>query len=466
MRDTRARTGDHPRARPVTHNGVVRPLACLPTRPPTRLARSVTALGLGSALALSATLTTVTLAAPASAADVNELVTKRLANPRLGSDVAMLVVDVASGETVFDSSGDERQLPASTMKILTAVASLATLGADHRFATRVRQAPSSPEGLSVVLEGGGDPLLSRDDLRALADTTAKALRQQHRDAGGTGKPGAVVHADTRLFPDTGKAVGWTSSYIPSVAASVESLALLGEYSRDPSSTATKAFAGYLRDAGVRATIGETVSSGAIAGAQVADLPKLAEVTSHTTADAVRRMLSISDNNVAEVLHRHVAVAKGLPADWQGSQAATEQVLADLGINLAGSKVRDGSGLSRKDRVSPRVLVDVLRMARTDEEKRFAVMFEDDALPVAGQTGTLAKAYGRYSTKPSRCATGAARAKTGSLFDVIALSGLATTTAGREQAFAILVNDRPQAYSALATRQAVDGLVATINGCWD
>ena len=38
--------------------------------------------------------------------------------------------------------------------------------------------------------------------------------------------------------------------------------------------------------------------------------------------------------------------------------------------------------------------------------------------------------------------------------------------GPERIFAILVNDRPQRYSALSTRQAVDGLTATITGCWD
>jgi len=94
------------------------------------------------------------------------------------------------------------------------------------------------------------------------------------------------------------------------------------------------------------------------------------------------------------------------------------------------------------------------------------MFEDDAMPVAGQTGTLDDRYGRFTTKQARCAAGAVKAKTGTLFDTVGLSGVATTTTGGERIFSILVNDRPQRFSTLSTRQAVDGLTATITGCWD
>jgi D-alanyl-D-alanine carboxypeptidase len=59
-----------------------------------------------------------------------------------------------------------------------------------------------------------------------------------------------------------------------------------------------------------------------------------------------------------------------------------------------------------------------------------------------------------------------QAKTGSLFDTISLSGTASTVGGDERIFSILVNHRPQRYSALSARQVLDGLTATITGCWD
>ena len=86
-------------------------------------------------------------------------------------------------------------LPASNMKIVTAVTALAALGPEARFTTRVRAGATPAD---IVLEGGGDPLLSTKDLRKLADATAAALP--------AGAP-VVVHVDDDLFPDTGRAPG-------------------------------------------------------------------------------------------------------------------------------------------------------------------------------------------------------------------------------------------------------------------
>jgi D-alanyl-D-alanine carboxypeptidase len=60
--------------------------------------------------------------------------------------------------------------------------------------------------------------------------------------------------------------------------------------------------------------------------------------------------------------------------------------------------------------------------------------------------------------------GRIRAKTGTLFDTIALSGIASSADGAQRAFSVMVNKRPSKYSKLATRQAIDGLTAVIAGC--
>jgi serine-type D-Ala-D-Ala carboxypeptidase/endopeptidase (penicillin-binding protein 4) len=402
---------------------------------------------LGAATLVLALITA--LAAPPAAASVDPavdgLITKRLGNPRLGPNVALLAVDAATGEVVSDRNSGRLMLPASNMKIVTAVTTLAALGPQARFTTRVR-AGATPS--DIVLEGGGDPLLSTKDLRKLANAAAKVLP--------VGTP-VVVHVDDDYFPDTGRAPGWTRSYIPSVVSSVEALARLWDYSADPSANAVRVFAQRLQRKGIPATVGPDADAGE--GAVIA------EAEGHTVDEAVRVMLRISENNVAEVLHRQVARAAGFEATWDGARQATEQVLRNVGVDPAGMSLLDGSGLSRKDRVSPRFLVDVLRVARTLNPAPFALMFEADAMPVAGVSGTLAARYGRFVTRQSRCAQGEVRAKTGTLFDTIGLSGVASTAAGPERIFAILVNDRPQRYSALSTRQAVDGLTATITGCW-
>jgi D-alanyl-D-alanine carboxypeptidase/D-alanyl-D-alanine-endopeptidase (penicillin-binding protein 4) len=54
------------------------------------------------------------------------------------------------------------------------------------------------------------------------------------------------------------------------------------------------------------------------------------------------------------------------------------------------------------------------------------------------------------------------AKTGTQRDVVALSGVTTGTDGRRQVFSFIVNGPA---SSLTVRRAVDGLAATVTGCW-
>lgn len=370
----------------------------------------------------------------------------RLDNPRLGSDVAVLVVDAQSGREVFVRRGGTPMRPASTMKIVTAVAALAALGPDTVFATRTFAGPTPN---SVIVQGGGDPLLRSKDLRLLADRTASALDPAQP---------VVVHPDTSLFAPSSRAAGWPSDYIPSVVSPVTPLARLGDYHRRPTTRAIAQFVEQLRERGF------TVSTAGQARPAEGAAP-IAEVADHSVREAVHLMLRDSENNVAEILHRHVAIAKGQPATWQGARAATMATLGELGIDTAGLSIQDGSGLSRKDRLTAASLAGMLRLARVQDPQRFSAMFDPMALPIAGRTGTLDDAYGRFTTKQARCAKGEVRAKTGTLFDTIALSGYTPAADGQEKLFAILVNDRPQRVAKLATRQAVDGLAATINGCW-
>ena len=377
---------------------------------------------------------------------IDARLTTRLDNPRLGSKVGVIVVDAASGRTVFGRKGTKPLRPASTMKIPTAITALAALGPDTVFRTRTLPGPTPN---SVVLQGGGDPLLTTRDLRRLADRTAAALDPAVP---------VLVHPDTSLFGTPTGAPGWRREYIPSVVSPVTSLARLGDYTRTPTTRAVQPFVDRLRSKGFAVTVAEQVRPAEGAA-------PIAEIADHTVRDAVHLMLRDSENNVAEVLYRHVAVAKGQPATWRGGREAAEATLRELGISTKGLALLDGSGLSRKDRLTPASLAAMLRLARVQDPQRFSAVFDDRALPIAGVTGTLDDAFGRFVTKQSRCAKGEVRAKTGTLFDTIGLSGITTARDGQEKVFAILVNDRPQRVAKLATRQAVDGLAATINGCW-
>jgi D-alanyl-D-alanine carboxypeptidase/D-alanyl-D-alanine-endopeptidase (penicillin-binding protein 4) len=396
-------------------------------------------------IALMAAL--VGAADPAHAADdpVNSLLAQRLHNPKIGPDAALIVLDAASGKVIASHHPKAMQLPASNMKLVTAVDALTALGADARFTTRVRAGATASD---LILQGGGDPLMSNADLKDLAAKSAA-----HLPAGQS----VVVHVDDTLFAPASDGPGWTSAYVPSVVGPVSALARLNDYKANPAALAAKAFADDLIALGIPATVG---------GAAKADdsSATLAQSVGHSVAQDVALMLSVSENNIAEVLFRQVAKSQGQPTTWDGARAAAMQVLGGLGLKTEGLVLADGSGVSRDDRLSPTFLAQLVRYARVTNPTPYASMFADGALPLSGESGTLAANYGRYTTKQSKCAAGAIRAKTGTLFDTIGLSGIAQSPSG-ERIFSILVNNRPQNVTELATRQAVDGLAATITGCW-
>jgi D-alanyl-D-alanine carboxypeptidase/D-alanyl-D-alanine-endopeptidase (penicillin-binding protein 4) len=76
----------------------------------------------------------------------------------------LLIVDAATGETLYEKNADKYFVPASNMKLLTTALALDTLGADYRFRTTVEtNGTISADGKllgNLILVGRGDPNLS------------------------------------------------------------------------------------------------------------------------------------------------------------------------------------------------------------------------------------------------------------------------------------------------------------------
>ena len=415
--------------------------------PTHRLGRlGIVALALGLGISSAPTAWAQSPADPVNAAEAQLIrkVERRTANPALGRDLSIVVIDEATNRVVLSRRPYARQLPASNMKVITAVSALATLGPDHPFTTRVVAGRAPNE---IVLQAGADPLLNRENLRWLARKAAASLKR--------GRP-VILRVDDSILAGSGQGPGWPDHYLGSVAGPVRALALRGDNSRSRQERAIEVFRSTLQRQGFKVVVRGKARARA-------DAAVLAQIAPHTVRQAVGVMLNESQNNVAELLFRHVAIARGQAPSWAGGRRAVTTLLGELGIDTAGLQVMDGSGLSRRNRVTALSLAQVARLSRIDP--RFASMYGPRAMPIAGRTGTLDDRYGRYTTGPSRCARGKIRAKTGTLFDTIGLTGVTTAQDGMEKAFAILVNHRPQQVSRLTTRRAVDGLAATINGCW-
>jgi D-alanyl-D-alanine carboxypeptidase/D-alanyl-D-alanine-endopeptidase (penicillin-binding protein 4) len=179
------------------------------------------------------------------------------------------------------------------------------------------------------------------------------------------------------------------------------------------------------------------------------------VTSAPLSQVVERVLMVSDNEAAEVLLRHVGLQVSGDASFEGGRRGVARTLREAGVRLAGTTLYDGSGLSRRNRMTPAVLLDVLRLA-TERPELAAVL---SGLPVSGFSGSLAD---RFVAGPSQ-GRGRVRAKTGTLTGVASLAGVATDVSGRPLLF-VLMADRVGRLKGTDAEVALDAAAAALGAC--
>jgi D-alanyl-D-alanine carboxypeptidase/D-alanyl-D-alanine-endopeptidase (penicillin-binding protein 4) len=389
-----------------------------------------------------------------------------LDSPDLGRHVIAAVGPLeGTGLTYEAAKGAGVAIPASTTKVVTAAAALFLLGPERTFATTT-VLDTSGTTPRLVLVGGGDPLLARSpgrpaggatydparaDVRTLAKRTARALRR-------SGVTTVELGFDDGLFSGPSVHPSWKPEYIPDEVNPVSALwvdegrALPGRGAvADPALEAATAFAQALARRGV------TVTGGPTRGAAPAGGTEVGRVTSPTVAQIVQRLIEVSDNAAAEVLLRHAGIADQGDGSFAGGQRAVERALVANGIDLRGSVLYDGSGLSRDNRLAPGVLVDVLRLAASADHPQLRPLLA--ALPVAGYTGSLTD---RMDLGPA-AGRGRVRAKTGTLTGVTTLAGIAVDAHGHLMAFALMA-DRVKKVKGLPARVAMDNAAAGLGAC--
>lgn len=183
---------------------------------------------------------------------------------------------------------------------------------------------------------------------------------------------------------------------------------------------------------------------------------IASVPSPPLADVLREMMKPSQNLYAQLLWLAVGAdaSPGIPEGGTTEEAgarALNRFLPTAGIHAADVQLEEGSGLSRKNLITPRAAVQLLAfMARHRSAEAWRA-----SLPVGGVDGTL-----RYRfTQPGM--KGNVRAKTGTLRHVNALSGYLTNAVGEPLVFSILVNNHVADGSGMSARDQADALVELI-----
>ncbi|HEX4189403.1 MAG TPA: D-alanyl-D-alanine carboxypeptidase/D-alanyl-D-alanine-endopeptidase [Marmoricola sp.] len=376
---------------------------------------------------------------------------------RLGGHVTVQVTELGSGKVVY-RHGDYAVAPASTNKLLTTTAALATLGPMSRFSTKV-----VADGDAVTLVGGGDPFLAstpakarglypaRADLVTLARRTAAALAAR-------GTTRIRLSYDTSLFSGPAVDPHWPSTYVTeSVVPPIGALWIDegadadGHYVADPAQVAGDAFASALRAQKIQ-VVGAVHEQKAPAAAT-----QVAAVQSAPLGEIVQETLALSDNNAAEVIAHHVGLAVDHDGSYAGGAAAVFSVLHGLGVDLTGSHVYDGSGLSRDDRLTSITLTDVLRVAASAAHPGLREVLT--GLPVAGFSGSLQR---RFDNGPD-AARGRVRAKTGTLTGVHGLAGLATDLDGDQLVF-VMIADRVSFEDNLDAQHDLDLMAGALGAC--
>jgi D-alanyl-D-alanine carboxypeptidase len=351
-----------------------------------------------------------------------------------------VVIDAETRRPLYELRADRPATPASTTKLATSVAVLASAGPAHRITTRVVQGT----GGEIVLVGGGDPTLTAlpakpdtghppyASLLDLARQTAAALKA-------SGKRQVRVDYDASVYQGPRTAAGWKPNYLPDGEVAPVSALTVDEGRvapsdpskkarvSDPPAAAAREFAQLLSRNGVSAKAGRrTVARQGAAQLGAVQSPPLSALVEH--------LLTESDNDVAEAMARQVAIKLGRPATFTDAAQAVRQVLAKLGA-AEGVSVNDGSGLSPDNRISPIALARIVSLAAGGDHPELRSVIT--GLPIAGFSGTLSH---RYAVAASQGGAGTVRAKTGTLAGVSTLAGLAYDADGRLLAFAFMAGD--------------------------
>lgn len=414
---------------------------------------------------------------PAPDADRVRAAISSIDRSSVGGRFHVSVIDLTTGEILYRENADQPAIPASTMKVLTSVAVLKEYGPEHQFRTKVLLAeapsrsasptPATPSAdpaaalPTIVLVGGGDPYLNTGDLEnsypaptigTLAQRTAEALRAQDLDT-------VRLSYDDTLFEGPAWNPTWPSNYTDQVtpvsALTVNQGRLTGESPggryTDPSGHAANAFQSAMEAEGI------TIVGDPTAAPAPSNATEIAVLESLPLGEIVEHLMRVSDNDAAEIMFRHVAIAQGKPGSFDGGRAAVAEAITNLSSWPENTVIHDGSGLSRETTITTDTLAQLMPIITTEDTRYRAVM---TGMPVGGVDGSLRL---RFVVDGTTAGRGVVRAKTGTLRQVHSLAGYVHSADGALIGFAFVSNGADDEYLARTWLERASAAMAAC-GC--
>ncbi len=426
--------------------------------------------------------------------------------------LSVRVVDRRSGAVVYARSPERLLIPASNQKLLTAIAALATWGPSHRFATEILAPAQPDEVGAVErlwVRGEGDPAMTSEqwwrlaaDLRLLGLREVRgplilddgafdgerwhpswqpvSARAYHAPVGAVtanygafrvrALPGPAPGTPARVTLDppipyfdllsrarTGARNSRASLRVDRIALGEGERVLVSgslpvggedvELYRSvahPARYAAAVLRQQLEANGIR------VRGPFLRGSPPADARLLLSFEGHELSRIVSLFLKNSNNMIGEALVKGLAhrADSSAPGSWPAGLREVRRILTGLGIDLGEARLADGSGLSRDNRLSARILTEALEAA----DGAFGLGPElVAALPIAGRDGTL--------RERATAARDGVRAKTGLLTGITGLTGIARNASSRELIFSVLANGYEE--GDRAAMDALDGFAAAL-----
>jgi D-alanyl-D-alanine carboxypeptidase/D-alanyl-D-alanine-endopeptidase (penicillin-binding protein 4) len=367
------------------------------------------------------------------------------------------IINPATDEVLFDRNGETAAAPASTMKLLTAAAALQVLGPNYRVETKVYQDPANPS--TIYLVGAGDPTLSR---------TANGKQSVYRDApklsdlavlvNGALKGQAVskIVLDSTLFSGPAWEPTWqrseqTQGYMSEVTA----LQVDGDRKNPAAETSARSTTP-VANAGkyFKTALGSSASTAVISEAKMpAGMSQIASVYSQPISQWVKHMLLVSDNTQAEYLARLVSLKQGFDGSFTSLNAAIKMGLNATMISSANLTIKDGSGLSDFNMVSPKYLAQLSKLI-LGAVGNYSVIYQ--GLPIANESGSLAARFNGDNLD----AAGKIIAKTGWIKRGYTLAGIIKAKDGTNLVFGVYAHGLVQE----STKLAIDNFVTAVYRC--
>lgn len=424
--------------------------------------------------------------------------------PLAAHEVAVWFAPQAGGAPIFAHRADVPMNPASTMKLLTTLVALDTLGPDYRWRTQLlAEARPTGDTLTTPLywRGSGDPRFDRDGLADLL-RTLRARGVQHL-AGGVvldkqvfsshGSAANFDHDQNEAFavpPDgllSHLKVVWLTLFARGTAVAVALDPPLAGLTVDNQLKLTEGVCLGVKQhvsltvQGTRLTlsgklpatcdgerlyasvfdhdqyqqalfrsvwqeVGGMLTGDITVGRTPANSVTLASHDSPTLGEVVREVNKFSNNTMARQLLLTLGVQQPRTGDTlTDGKAVVRQWLTSHGLTLPELVLENGAGLSRRERISAAGLGQVLQQGAASP---YAPEFLA-SLPIAARDGTLRRRFVGQSI--------AARLKTGSLNGVRTLAGYVKAADGQSYVLVILAS-RPE---GSPLNPALDALVAAL-----